>query len=100
MGRVVFRAGHCYHLNNRGVNRQPIFFEKENWAFFLGRLRFYCRADLVDILAYCLTPTHYHLLVHLQSDDLGHKIRQSLGVVQQIEARGTASPRGWPERPG
>ena len=30
--KVVFQAGQIYHLYNRGVNRQPIFFCDENWA--------------------------------------------------------------------
>ena len=32
-------AGEYYHVYNRGNNRQPIFFERENYLFFLMRLR-------------------------------------------------------------
>ena len=28
-----------YHVYNRGVNREPIFFERENYFFFLRTLR-------------------------------------------------------------
>jgi hypothetical protein len=32
-------AGEHYHVYNRGNNRQPIFFERENYLFFLRRVR-------------------------------------------------------------
>jgi hypothetical protein len=31
-----------YHIYNRGVNYQNIFFNQENWLFFLRLLRRYC----------------------------------------------------------
>jgi putative transposase len=80
MRKVNFRAGYYYHLYNRGVNRQPIFFNDENWAYFIKRLRHYCKSDLIDIVAYCLMPNHYHLLVHLKIDDLSRKIMQPFTV--------------------
>jgi len=55
---VPFRAGEYYHLYNRGHNRQPIFFERENYLFFLRKLRQYlaggCAGDsgpVADIIA-------------------------------------------------
>lgn len=78
--QVEFRAGHCYHLYNRGVNRQPIFFCDENWGYFIKRVRHYFLPELVDILAYCLMPTHYHMLVYLKSDDLSKQIMQPFAL--------------------
>jgi putative transposase len=78
--QVEFRAGHCYHLYNRGANRQPIFFCDENWGYFIKQVRHYFLPELVDILAYCLMPTHYHLLVYLKSDDLSKQIMQPFAL--------------------
>jgi putative transposase len=78
--KVEFRTGQTYHLYNRGVNRQPIFFCAENWVYFIKRLRHYFQPELVDILAYCLMPTHYHLMIHLKTDDLSARVMQPLGV--------------------
>ena len=78
--KVEFRAGYHYHLYNRGVNYQPLFFNDYNWAYFITRLRHYCRSDLLDIMAYCLMPNHYHLLVYLKSDDLSSAVMQPFSL--------------------
>ena len=80
MRKINFKAGNYYHLYNRGVNRQPVFFADENWGFFIKRLRKYCQPDLIDIIAYCLMPNHYHLLVYLKADELSEKMMQPFGV--------------------
>ncbi len=64
-----FRAGYYYHLYNRGVNHEHIFFDAPNYTFFLKQLRHYFQGT-VDVAAYCLMPNHYHLLVRLGVDDL------------------------------
>jgi REP element-mobilizing transposase RayT len=59
---------HFYHLYNRGNNREPIFFEPENYSFFLQRFVKYFPTDKAEIHAYCLLPNHFHLLVQLLSE--------------------------------
>jgi len=78
--KIEFRAGQIYHLYNRGVNRQPIFFCAENWGYFIKQLRHYFRSELLDVLAYCLMPTHYHLMVRLKIDDLSARVMQPFSV--------------------
>lgn len=78
--KTTLRAGQVYHLYNRGVDRQPIFFCRENWGFMVKELRRYFLPDLVDILAYCLMPNHYHLMVRLKVDDFGRQVMQPWGV--------------------
>jgi REP element-mobilizing transposase RayT len=78
--RVQFRAGKVYHLYNRGANRQPIFFCEENWTFFIRQRRHYFDPDLLDVLVYCLMPTHYHLAVLLKTDGLSARVMQPFTV--------------------
>jgi len=80
MRKTEFRAGYHYHLYNRGANRQPIFFSDENWGYFLRLVRHYLKPDLIDVVAYCLLPNHYHLLVSLKTDALAKKIMQPFTV--------------------
>ena len=50
-----------YHFYNRGNNRQAVFFERDNYIYFLKGLKKYV-VPHVDILVYALMPTHYHVL--------------------------------------
>ncbi len=68
--QVEFHAGEYYHLYNRGNNYQTIFFERENYLYFLRQLRKYLVVEAIEIVAYCLMPNHYHLLVYLKTNDL------------------------------
>lgn len=71
-------AGEYYHVYNRGNNRQDIFFEEENYIFFLRRLREHLvqpAAPFVTLVAYCLMPNHFHLILQPQDDDLSHHMQ-------------------------
>ena len=59
---LTFCPGEYYHFYNRGVNRGKIFFEEENYFFFLRKMEKYL-LTILDVSAYCLMPTHYHLMV-------------------------------------
>ncbi len=50
-----------YHIYNRGNNRERIFFEPENYLFFLKKIKQYL-VPVADVLVYCLMPTHYHVV--------------------------------------
>src|SRR5690349_16275253 len=74
----------CYHVYNRGVSRQTIFHESEDYAVFLNLLKRYLDVEPirdpkgreysslrgeVELLAYCLMPNHFHLLFYLHEPD-------------------------------
>jgi putative transposase len=55
-----------YHFYNRGNNRQIVFFESANYLYFLGGIKKYL-VPFVQVVAYCLMPTHYHVLLRVKS---------------------------------
>ena len=57
-----FLENELYHVYNRGNNKQTIFFTQENYRFFLRKIRENL-FEQCDILAYCLMPNHYHILI-------------------------------------
>ena len=61
---MKFEEGNIYLIYNRGNGSRQIFFERENFIFFLEKIRKHL-TPLVDILAYCLMPNHFHILVHV-----------------------------------
>jgi hypothetical protein len=46
--RTQFCAGGYYHLYNRGNNYQDIFFERENYLYFLRQMCKYLKVRLVQ----------------------------------------------------
>jgi putative transposase len=58
-----------YHIYHRGNNRENIFFEDRNYAYFL---RLYVRhvAPVADTFAYCLLRNHFHLLVRIKTSEV------------------------------
>jgi hypothetical protein len=49
--QVILQAGNYYHVYNRGNNPQLIFFERENYIYFLRPLRHHLITHDVDIIA-------------------------------------------------
>lgn len=80
-------TGQIYHVYNRGVLKQPIFFDdRDHFRFMKSLIQFndqapgICRRPtsaetsvekkpLVSILAWCLMPNHFHLLVEQIADN-------------------------------
>jgi putative transposase len=64
-----FEQGHIYHIYNQGNNRQRIFFERDNYLFFLRKMREYL-LPYGDILAWCLMPNHFHWMVAVKAVEI------------------------------
>jgi putative transposase len=72
-----------YHLYNRGINRQRLFYEQRNYPFFLEKIRKYITPHC-DLLAYCLLPNHFHLLLQANEQTIlpFHRATNSDSVMQ------------------
>ncbi|OHB15369.1 MAG: hypothetical protein A2431_03720 [Candidatus Zambryskibacteria bacterium RIFOXYC1_FULL_39_10] len=83
-----FAKGEIYHIYNRGVGKMNIFKDEEDFKVFLFRLKENLFPELIkkdnrpklsyrrkilppksfDLIAYCLMPNHFHLLIKQNSD--------------------------------
>ncbi len=52
-----------YHIYNRGNNKQQLFFNRDNYLYFLTFVRKHILPHC-EILAYCLMPNHFHFLIY------------------------------------
>lgn len=73
-----------YHVYNRGVEKRTIFLDEQDYLFFTKLLRKYLDpsysnspgaiirpsyASSILLLAYCLMPSHFHLLLYQLDDE-------------------------------
>ncbi len=73
-----------YHVYNRGVEKRIIFQDEQDYTVFIGLIKKYLNGELpsnhnrhaftrlgdeVQVLAFCLMPNHFHLLLHQKSSD-------------------------------
>jgi REP element-mobilizing transposase RayT len=100
---ITFTNGEYYHVFNRGVDKRVIFNSKEQQYFFFRRLFLLNTTDtskiianqrsrrkdkeivaegerLVSIVAYCLLPNHFHLLLKQNVDNGISQFMQRLGT--------------------
>ncbi|MBR0159785.1 MAG: transposase [Oscillospiraceae bacterium] len=65
-----------YHVVFRGINRQQIFEDNEDYDRFLFLLKQYRETSGYQLYAYCLMPNHIHLLIKEGTEDLGQAFRR------------------------
>lgn len=70
---MQFFENELYHIYNRGNNKQQIFFNPENYLFFLKKVRKYIQPHC-DILTWCLMPNHFHFLVNADNRTIQTRI--------------------------
>ncbi|MEK7568645.1 MAG: transposase [Patescibacteria group bacterium] len=65
-------GNHCYHVINRANARMPIFFAEKDYVLFEQVLEEAQEKFSMRILAYCLMPNHFHLVLYPKNDgDMG-----------------------------
>lgn len=84
--KTILATGEVYHILNRSVQKLPIFQGKRECNFFLEAMEYYLQVEppvkfslyktnkdrfsikkddnfLVSVIAYCLMPNHFHLIL-------------------------------------
>jgi putative transposase len=67
--RIAFAPGEHYHVYNRGSGHGSIFLEADNYIFALRNVKKYAQELQITVVAYCLLPNHYHLLLRQDGEE-------------------------------
>jgi len=62
---IALEAGCCYHIYNRGNNRENLFIQERNYAYFIKLWGKYI-SPVADTYAYCLLRNHFHVSVRVK----------------------------------
>lgn len=69
-----------YHIYNRSINKELLYYSDRNYNFFLLRWQ-QLISPFCDTLAYCLIPNHFHFLVKIKLvDAIIINLAQELGT--------------------
>jgi len=66
---MKYSNNQIYHIYNQGNNKRKVFHSRENYEYFLFKLRGMI-TPFGDLVAYCLMPNHYHLLFFIRSKEI------------------------------
>ena len=81
---MKYQVGHYYHIYNRGAHRKDIFHEAENYFYLVSLFRKYINRYEVAVVAYCLMPNHYHLVIRQNEyGDIGGFLKTSFNAYTQ-----------------
>ena len=56
-------SGLCFHVYNHSVSQTPLFFQQQNYTYFLKRMADYLDPAALTLIAYTLMPNHYHMIL-------------------------------------
>ncbi len=56
-------ANYCYHVLNRGNARSEVFHNDSDYDSFVDLIDEACQRRAMRVLAYCLMPNHFHLVL-------------------------------------
>lgn len=82
-----FEKGSVYHVYNRGNNKERIFYSPSNYQLFVNKIDYHV-LPFADVLAWCLMPNHFHLMIHVHREVIfSITINQSIGRMLTSYAR-------------
>jgi len=63
-----FIEGSVFHVYNRAVANTELFFDDDDYIYYLKKLRKNLSENNFEIYAYCLMPNHFHFCIKQKTD--------------------------------
>ena len=83
------------HYYNRGVNKETIFYDHAHYEYLIQTIYRFLPKYQIELIAYCLMPNHYHILLKHDNYLEGSRFIQRVfnaftqGINKQIDRVGT-----------
>ena len=65
---MIYQKDNYYHVFNRGCNKEKIFFAESDYKNLLTKIKLTKNTYKIEVIAYCLLPNHYHLMLYQASN--------------------------------
>lgn len=62
-----FETSHFYHLYNKAVRNDKLFYDEENYRYFLNKFHLYTKIVL-SVYSFCLLNNHFHFLIKIDEN--------------------------------
>ncbi len=94
------KGGICYHVMNRGNARATVYHDADDYEHFVYLIRKACVRISMRVLAYCLMPNHFHMVLWPYRDgDLSRWMHWLLTAhVRHYHRKRGSSGRVWQGR--
>lgn len=66
-----------HHVVNRGIAKRPLFESRDDVRFFLSRIAREVREGRIEVHAFCILTTHFHMLVKSPRGELSEAFRRA-----------------------
>ena len=83
--RIAYE-GAVYHVMNRGLNRQKIFYNNQDYQKFIGILKDSVSMWSCQIHAVSLLPNHYHILLETPCANISYSAHLNSPLYAQINS--------------
>lgn len=72
-----FEASHFYHLYNKAVRKDILFYDDENYRYFLNKFHIYTR-EVFSVYSFCQLNNHFHFLIKIDENTDSETVSEQL----------------------
>jgi REP element-mobilizing transposase RayT len=72
-----FDPGEFYHIYNKAVRNDTLFYDERNYRYFLNKFHLYTR-EVLSVYSFCLLNNHFHFLIKIDENINSQTVSEQL----------------------
>lgn len=72
-----FELGEFYHIYNKAVRNDELFYDEGNYRYFLNKFYLYTR-EVLSVYTFCLLNNHFHFLIKIDENTKSETVSEQL----------------------